>query len=148
MSEPLSNKPNSKEDGPVLTGTETTKTVCRENNSIVPLRRNLRAYASTLIVLANDAKKLDPDAVNDDKKKRDESTESLIPEEAEKKMLKALKDSVRTTLKQKQTLREKSAVLEGKLRGNAKESHAFHCLLRSQSCVGTKRRKFSITTDE
>lgn len=44
-------------------------------------------------------------------------------------------------------MRERATLLEGRLCGNAKESEALHCMLRSTPCVGGRKRKFSLEND-
>jgi hypothetical protein len=58
-----------------------------------------------------------------------------------------LKSTARDIPLRKKKIREETALLEGKLRGNAKESQALHCVLRSQPCVGGKKRKISLVSD-
>ena len=56
-----------------------------------------------------------------------------------------LDESIQLMIKHKQSVRRTATILEGKLRGNVKESEALHCTLRSQPCVvGGRKRKFSI----
>eukprot|EP00956_Cyclotella_meneghiniana_P020320 scaffold35611_cov32-Cyclotella_meneghiniana.AAC.1 len=111
---------------------ETKKT--KPDNSVTSLRRTFRSYASSLSLAARAASKLVEEAPG-------KATDV-------KETQKNFKDGVKHTLLLRQSLREKSALLEGKLRGNAKESQALHCMLRSQPCVSGVKRKFSIADDE
>jgi len=55
-----------------------------------------------------------------------------------------LEEAVGMVLKQRVALRRTATLLEGKLRGNAKESEALQCCLRSQPCVGGRKRQFAL----
>lgn len=50
-------------------------------------------------------------------------------------------------VKRKQSLRSNAAILEAVLRGNVKESEALQCCLRSQPCVGGRKRFFHLMND-
>jgi hypothetical protein len=134
MAKPSTNKPHNNRSS----GSEKQEAQ-QESNPVTSLRKTFRSYASTLTLAARSAEKLLAKKANPS----DVATTELDP-----KIREDLKNSVKMTLKMKQALREQTALIEGNLRGNAKESEALHCMLRSQPCAGGKKRKFSIVTDE
>ncbi|KAL3799202.1 hypothetical protein ACHAWO_002922 [Cyclotella atomus] len=110
-----------------------------EINPVSALRKTFRSYASTLTLAGRTAynlsqiggkPKTDPKVVKDEQLNQ-----------------KHLKDTAREIPLRRQKIREETALLEGKLRGNAKESQALHCMLRSQPCVGGNKRKFTLVSD-
>ena len=113
----------------------------KPDNFVTSLRRTFRSYALTLSSAARNADKL---ALYEDSPDKYAANVKEPKDVTQQKM----NDDVKRTLQFKQSLREKSALLEGKLRGNAKESQALHCMLRSQPSVSGVKRKFSIADDE
>jgi len=91
------------------------------------VRRSFRSFASALIVAARQAEKVAATS-GSDKPAPDKTT----------------KEAIEMILKQRQAVRRMATILEGKLRGNVKESEALHCCLRSQPCVGGRKRKFTL----
>lgn len=97
------------------------------------VRKAFRSYESALIVCIRQAEKAPPAASSPDKAGGNDPVGG----------------SLDIMLKHRQTLRRTSALLEGKLRGNAKESEALHCSLRSRPCVvGGRKRKFSLLAND
>ncbi|KAL3802348.1 hypothetical protein HJC23_007173 [Cyclotella cryptica] len=113
------------------TGTKHSTHTHQDVNSVTGLRRSFRAFASTLTIAAKAADKISL------------ASESNSGAGANKEPHVQLKDGVKMTLNARQAMRERASLLEGKLRGNLKESEALHCMLRSQPCVGGKKRTFS-----
>jgi hypothetical protein len=114
--------------------TENKKIQPHEVKSVIDLRRTYRSFASTLTIAAKAADKLSAAKESDSEKSHED-------------LEKQLKDAVRMTLNQRQIMRERATLLEGRLCGNAKESEALHCMLRSTPCVGGRKRKFSLEND-
>ena len=125
----------------------------RINSDAYSLRKAFRSFASSLIVAARQAEKVaaasektnnksSPDNNNNNKGK--ETTTGDVKEaKTESDINTPLQTSVETILKQRQTVRSTATLLEGRLRGNVKESEALHCCLKSQPCVvGGRKRKF------
>mmetsp|Transcript_30894 Transcript_30894/g.55984 ORF Transcript_30894/g.55984 Transcript_30894/m.55984 type:complete len:132 (-) Transcript_30894:1487-1882(-) len=127
MSHPLvSSKPST-----INESVESIPCISSDQDGAFNVRRSFRSFASSLIVAARQAEKVaamsGPDTPLD----------------------KTAKEAVEMILKQRQSVRRTATILEGKLRGNVKESEALHCCLRSQPCVGGRKRKFTvINTDD
>ena len=103
---------------------------------MVNMRRSFRSFTHSLIIAARGAEKLELKPKTVEEGKRAQAQDELI-------------HGVKSALKHRQNLREQTASLEGKLTGNnAKELQALHCMLRSQPCVGGRKRKFSIANYE
>ena len=124
-------------------------TYARANKSLDKdgVRRAFRSFASALIVAARHAEKVaiaggsvTPQISNttSDKSKAGNNKNGKDP----------LDESVGMVIKQRHGFRRAVVILEGKLRGNAKESEALHCCLRSQPCVGGRKRKFNYFDDQ
>ncbi len=129
MSQPLSGKTTGQNnEGP--TGTKNSHTN-QDVNSVNGLRRSFRAFASTLSIAANAADKISLASELNSGSVEDQGAQTQ------------LKNGVKMTLNARQAMRERASLLEGKLRGNSKESEALHCMLRSQPCVGGEKRKSS-----
>ena len=112
----------------------------RDINAVKNLRRDFRQFASSLSVVARSVEK-------QELMKEQPSSENKERAKEEAKLKHDLENGLKTTLTYRQSIREKTALLEGKLRGNAKESEALHCMLRSTPCVGGRKRKFSLVND-
>ena len=124
----------------------------RINSDAYSLRKAFRTFASSLIVAARQAEKVaaasektnnksSPD--NNNNKGKETSTGDVKEAKTESDINTPLQTSVETILKQRQTVRSTATLLEGRLRGNVKESEALHCCLKSQPCVvGGRKRKF------
>ena len=121
-SKPLSNK------GPLKAGSHRPS----EKSNV---RRSFRNYVSALIMATRTAEKAATASNSEPSFKEN----TIILD-------KSIKDSVDTMVRQRQVLRQATTMLEGKLRGNMKESEALLCCLKSQPCVGGERkRKFTMT---
>mmetsp|Transcript_33806 Transcript_33806/g.72061 ORF Transcript_33806/g.72061 Transcript_33806/m.72061 type:complete len:134 (-) Transcript_33806:297-698(-) len=118
--------PSSKPSG-VNEAVEPSSSDSTDKDGAFNVRRSFRSFASALIVAARQAEKVaaasGPDTLATDK---------------------TTKETVDMILKQRQSVRRTATILEGKLRGNVKESEALHCFLRSQPCVRGKKRKFTL----
>ena len=124
----------------------------RMNSDAYSLRKAFRSFASSLIVAARQAEKVaaasektnnksSPD--NNNNKGKETTTGDVKEAKTESDINTPLQTSVETILKQRQTVRSTATLLEGRLRGNVKESEALHCCLKSQPCVvGGRKRKF------
>ena len=124
----------------------------RMNSDAYSLRKAFRSFASSLIVAARQAEKVaaasektnnksSPD--NNNNKGKEITTGDVKEAKTESDINTPLQTSVETILKQRQTVRSTATLLEGRLRGNVKESEALHCCLKSQPCVvGGRKRKF------
>mmetsp|Transcript_19344 Transcript_19344/g.33189 ORF Transcript_19344/g.33189 Transcript_19344/m.33189 type:complete len:132 (+) Transcript_19344:65-460(+) len=122
----MSSKPSSANE-PVESGSKSI-----EKDGAINVRRSFRSFASALIVAARQAEKVAATSVPGTPATKESAAHD-----------KTLKDAVEMILKQRQTLRRTATMLEGKLRGNVKESEALHCCFRSQPCVGGRKRKFA-----
>ena len=134
MSKPLADEKKSPSSKVVAAFTENDKRDGKNLNFMENMRRSFRSFPSSLLIAAKGAEKLasKPKTVEEEKRAQEE-----------------LIHGVTSALKYRQNVREQTASLEGKLRGNnAKELQALHCMLRSQPCVGGRKRKFSIANDE
>ena len=93
-----------------------------QDSGVIQLRRAFRLFASALVVSSRHAEK---------------TASSKRAEEARA-------GSVDELVKKKQAIRMAAAAVEGRLRGNAREDEALRSRLRSQPCVGGRRkRKFA-----
>ena len=113
--------------------TEKHETKRQDDNFMDDLSRNFRSFSSALSTAIRAAEKLGSESKTD---------------QEEKKAQQELIGGIKVAMKYRQVVREKTSILEGKLRGNAKESQALHCMLRSQPCVGGRKRKFSIGVND
>eukprot|EP00565_Helicotheca_tamesis_P004090 CAMPEP_0185736006 /NCGR_PEP_ID=MMETSP1171-20130828/26666_1 /TAXON_ID=374046 /ORGANISM="Helicotheca tamensis, Strain CCMP826" /LENGTH=90 /DNA_ID=CAMNT_0028406485 /DNA_START=420 /DNA_END=695 /DNA_ORIENTATION=+ len=52
-----------------------------------------------------------------------------------------MNDAILTTLKSREELKKVATLVEGTLRGNAKEAEALQLCFKSQSCAGGVRRR-------
>ena len=128
----------------------------RMNSDAYSLRKAFRSFASSLIVAARQAEKVaaasektnnksspDNNNNNNNNKGKETTTGDVKEAKTESDINTPLQTSVETILKQRQTVRSTATLLEGRLRGNVKESEALHCCLKSQPCVvGGRKRKF------
>ena len=123
----------------------------RMNSDAYSLRKAFRSFASSLIVAARQAEKVAAASEKTNNKsspdntynKGKETTTGDVKAKTESDINTPLQTSVETILKQRQTVRSTATLLEGRLRGNVKESEALHCCLKSQPCVvGGRKRKF------
>jgi hypothetical protein len=120
----------------------------------IDAKRSFRAFASSLIVAVRQAE-LVATASGVVDASSSSSSGKIVTREQSDAASKPAKDRLIEALvvvqRQRQSLRRHATFLEGKLRGNVKESEALHCCLRSTPCVvGGRKRKFSIlnTHDE
>ena len=102
----------------------------QDENCAASLRRSFRSFVSSLIVAARSAEKLSHvgTAANNGTGKSTQESQSQFD------------SAVKIILQQRQSVRQTASLLEGKLRGNAKESEALLCSLQSLPCVGVKRK--------
>ena len=99
-----------------------------DKDAVMNVRRSFRSFASSLIVAARQAEKV-------------AATKSSGSDTVADK---SLEEAVQMILKQRQAVRRTATLLEGTLRGNISQSEALHCCLRSQPCVGGRKRKFTL----
>ena len=122
----------------------------RMNSDAYSLRKAFRSFASSLIVAARQAEKVaaasektNNKSSPDNNNSKGKETDNVKEAKTESDINTPLQTSVETILKQRQTVRSTATLLEGRLRGNVKESEALHCCLKSQPCVvGGRKRKF------
>ena len=106
-----------------------------ENDAVSNVRRAFREYTTALVLVSRQAgTSSGVDASSGRRTSADENTTNTPLEEAAAQLV-----------KRKQSLRSNATLLEGKLRGNVKESEALQCSLRSQPCVGGRKGLFSNT---
>ena len=101
-----------------------------DKDGALNVRKSFRSFASSLIVAARQAEKV--------------AAAGGIGASKAKTTKDPLEESVVMMLDKKKAVRRAATFLEGKLRGNVKESEALHCCLRSQPCVGGRKRKFTL----
>mmetsp|Transcript_28242 Transcript_28242/g.83208 ORF Transcript_28242/g.83208 Transcript_28242/m.83208 type:complete len:133 (-) Transcript_28242:93-491(-) len=99
----------------------------KEDPTSTRLRRAWRSFASSLVVAARAAEKSAKTA-----------SAKGSATEAEKK---AVDDALVTMLRARSELRRVGSLVEARLRGNAKETEALELCLRSQPCIGRKRKR-------
>lgn len=95
------------------------------------LRRSWRALASSLVVAARAAEKVAKNGGLDDPKASKEK--------------KAMDEALEQTLRARADLTRQATLCEAKLRGNAKETEALECSMRSGPSVGVKRKRAAAT---
>ena len=98
-----------------------------DDHNATRLRRSWRALASSLVVAARAAEKVAQNGGLDD------------PKAAKEK--KAMDEALEQTLRARADLTRQAALCEAKLRGNAKETEALECSMRSGPSVGVKRKR-------
>ena len=98
-----------------------------DDHNATRLRRSWRALASSLVVAARAAEKVAQSGGLDD------------PKAAKEK--KAMDEALEQTLRARADLTRQAALCEAKLRGNAKETEALECSMRSGPSVGVKRKR-------
>ena len=98
-----------------------------EDHTATRLRRSWRALASSLVVAARAAEKVAKNGGLDDPKASKEK--------------KAMDEALEQTLRARADLTRQAALCEAKLRGNAKETEALECSMRSGPSVGVKRKR-------
>ena len=98
-----------------------------DDHNATRLRRSWRALASSLVVAARAAEKVTQNGGLDD------------PKAAKEK--KAMDEALEQTLRARADLTRQAALCEAKLRGNAKETEALECSMRSGPSVGVKRKR-------
>ncbi len=104
------------------------------DNAAHNVRRAFRSFESSVIVAVRQAEKV---ASSSTKERSSSSGDTAAKSQMD--------ESIELMIKHKQSVRRTATLLEGKIRGNVKESEALHCTLRSQPCVvGGRKRKFSI----
>ena len=98
-----------------------------DDHNATRLRRSWRALASSLVVAARAAEKVAQNGGLDD------------PKAAKEK--KAMDEALEQTLRARADLTRQAALCDAKLRGNAKETEALECSMRSGPSVGVKRKR-------
>ena len=98
-----------------------------DDHTAARLRRSWRALASSLVVAARAAEKVAKNGGLDDPKASKEK--------------KAMDEALEQTLRARADLTRQAALCEAKLRGNAKETEALECSMRSGPSVGVKRKR-------
>ena len=99
------------------------------------LRKAFHTYATSLIVASRTACENAAAASGGASKAASGGADDIKP----------VKEAVEFMLQQRQLVRQSATMLEGKLRGNVKESEALLCCLKSQPCVGVGGRKRKFT---
>ena len=98
-----------------------------DDHTAARLRRSWRALASSLVVAARAAEKVAKNGGLDGSKASKEK--------------KAMDEALEQTLRARADLTRQAALCEAKLRGNAKETEALECSMRSGPSVGVKRKR-------
>ena len=98
-----------------------------DDHNATRLRRSWRALASSLVVAARAAEKVAQNGGLDDTKAAKEK--------------KAMDEALEQTLRARADLTRQAALCDAKLRGNAKETEALECSMRSGPSVGVKRKR-------
>lgn len=98
-----------------------------DDHTATRLRRSWRALASSFVVAARAAEKVAKNGGMDDPKASKEK--------------KAMDEALEQTLRARADLTRQAALCEAKLRGNAKETEALECSMRSGPSVGVKRKR-------
>eukprot|EP01083_Nonionella_stella_P264001 896092_1 len=102
--------------------------VDKDKDGALNVRLSFRSFASSLIVAARQAEKVAAAG--------GPVAGKASPAAGAAKATDPLEEAVDMILKSRQAVRRTATLLEEQLRGNAKESEALHCCLRSQPCVG------------
>ncbi|KAL7443107.1 hypothetical protein ACHAXH_008631 [Discostella pseudostelligera] len=112
--------------------------ISHDNDAVSNMRRAFTDYTTALIYASRHA-----GSVSSESTKVKPADENDIAGAAEK-IKDPLEEAAALIVKRKQALRSNATLLEGKLRGNVKESEALQCCLRSQPCVSGRKRTFSL----
>jgi len=110
-----------------------------EDQSAVRLRRAWRSFSSSLVVAARAAEKVAKNSTGGD----NPSTTGSVAKDK-----KDMNDALETTLRFRGELIRQTALCEAKLRGNAKETEALECSMRSQPSIGVKRKRDKLSSKE
>ena len=129
-----------------IANNNTTTTTTEHNDGIINTKRAVRAFASSLIVAVRQAELVASASsvgVDTSSSSGKITTTREQSDAANKPAEDRLNEALGVVGRQRLSLRRHVTFLEGKLRGNVKESEALHCCLRSTPCVVSgRKRKF------
>ncbi|KAL9188646.1 hypothetical protein ACHAXT_007024 [Thalassiosira profunda] len=120
-----------------------SKKSAEKDDAVTRLNKSFRTYSSSMVMATKQAKKM-ADLQGEGKAKSKDKKGAADRKQAEGQ----LKLAAEALIKYRQQVRQTVTALEGKIRGNAKESEALECSLRSQPCIGGRARKRKFACDE
>jgi len=111
-----------------------------DNDALSNVRRAFTDYTTALVYASRNVGNVSFESTT--VKSANENENSIAG--AAEKMKDPLEEAAALIVKRKQALHSNATLLEGKLRGNVKESEALQCCLRSQPCVSGRKRTLSL----